>query len=175
MVIFLLSISFLVKYFKEIWFSDKDNNPIDMKLLDFQIYSYNSVMLDILFFLFTSTDYSMMRPKFYDFLRIYYDQFIRTLTQVGCPTKDFSFESFIEEMKEYGPHLSFQIITMLRAIMAKKESLPETNDEINMETFMAENLVDEDHDARILESIRMMIEFNLLKPLEYYKKIAGEE
>lgn len=71
---------------------DEKGNPIEIKILDFQLVYFNSVALDVIFFLFTSVSNDVLEVNLDHFLRLYFDELSKCLGANGCPLEKFTFE-----------------------------------------------------------------------------------
>jgi hypothetical protein len=92
----------------------------DIKLVDFQIIDYGSPIHDLAFFLFTSVQGPVLRYHFNKLLLFYYNEFIKTLQQSKVDLKEFSFESFEEELKlEMGAEICHSLV-MLNVVFGPK-------------------------------------------------------
>lgn len=92
---------------------DKGDEIVNNKFVDFQVYSYESPVRDLLFFLFTSVQINALKDNIDYFLDFYYKQFAEALNQLHCPTEEFSFEKFMNEISYYGIHELSHILGML--------------------------------------------------------------
>nr|XP_023014587.1 uncharacterized protein LOC111504301 [Leptinotarsa decemlineata]XP_023014588.1 uncharacterized protein LOC111504301 [Leptinotarsa decemlineata] len=76
----------------------ENNETVACKFVDFQLYTYDSVVIDLFFFLFTSVRRDVLEENL-DFLIEYYHQvFVETLSSCHCDTSPFSQKLFLEEM-----------------------------------------------------------------------------
>ncbi|CAH2008422.1 unnamed protein product [Acanthoscelides obtectus] len=89
---------------KDIWvnnimvkFCESD---VNIKLVDFQFYSYDSPVDDLMFFLMTSVPLDLLKSHLDDFLQCYHKCFIQVLEELKCSTVGFGYDKFIEEIKE---------------------------------------------------------------------------
>lgn len=106
-----------------------NGKPVQNKLLDFQIFSYDSPVRDLLFFLNTSVQLDILKQNLDDFIKIYHDALIDTLKELKCPTEHFTFDKFTEEIpinaqNEIGHSLFF----ILFIVGGKKGGANEQND-----------------------------------------------
>lgn len=66
---------------------------------------------DVLFFLFSSVQLSVLKERTDYLLRFYHECFINTLRDLRCDTEPFNYENFLEELRleaEYEiPHVMF--------------------------------------------------------------------
>ncbi|XP_044255708.1 uncharacterized protein LOC123005801 [Tribolium madens] len=70
----------------------------DVKFVDFQIYEYSSLTSDVLLFLFTSVQLSVIQSEFDNLLIFYYENFIKYLRKLKCDASGLTFEEFLNEM-----------------------------------------------------------------------------
>lgn len=72
-----------------------DNNadePIKIKIYDFQLYFYQSFVHDLIFFLCTSVRRNDLVNDFLLFIHCYHAEFVKTLKLVNCSLDDYTFE-----------------------------------------------------------------------------------
>ncbi|ENN74586.1 hypothetical protein HUJ04_004707 [Dendroctonus ponderosae] len=93
----------------------------DIKFVDFQVIDYASPVCDLIFFLFSSVPNSVLRYHFDKLLQYYYKEFINTLSLYKVNTKEFSFESFEEELRLEGCYQVNHSIFMLFPILGSPE------------------------------------------------------
>lgn len=93
------------------------------KFVDFQAYSYNSPVRDLLFFLFTSVQFEVIKENLDKLLKFYHEQFTQTLTDLDCCTLEFSYEKFMEEIKYFGRHEIGHILYMLLFVVCAKKGI----------------------------------------------------
>lgn len=72
--------------------SGEEGTPLKVKIVDFQIAQYGSLVHDIIFVLFSSVDVNVLEDNFYNFLTIYYNAFIQTLRSVNVDTSNYTYE-----------------------------------------------------------------------------------
>lgn len=97
--------NFMVKF--------EEEKVVKNKFVDFQVYSYESPVRDLVFFLFTSVQIDVLKNNIDYLLDFYYNIFLETLNQFRCPTKDFSIKNFMDEINFYGIHEISHILGML--------------------------------------------------------------
>lgn len=73
--------------------------PVSNKLVDFQVCDYKSPAIDVLFFLFTSVQLSVLQDNFNDLIEFYHKQLISHLEKLKCDVAPFRMPKFLEEMK----------------------------------------------------------------------------
>ncbi|XP_002087381.3 uncharacterized protein LOC6526259 [Drosophila yakuba] len=103
----------------------EEGTPLKVKIVDFQIAQYGSLVHDIIFLLFSSVDVNVLEDNFYNFLTIYYNAFIQTLRSVNVDTSNYSYELFLEEVQQTA-HLQLpHAIFMMKVILADNSTIPE--------------------------------------------------
>ncbi|KAH8357070.1 hypothetical protein KR200_009912 [Drosophila serrata] len=99
--------------------------PIKMKIVDFQIAQYGSLVHDIIFLLFSSVDDKVLENNYYNFLTIYYKAFIQSLKSVNVDTSGYTYEKFLKEVQRVAhlqlPHALF----MMKVILADNSTIPD--------------------------------------------------
>lgn len=106
----------------------ENNIPVSSKFVDFQMYTYDTPVKDLLFFLVTSVPLDLLKEHFDDFLLLYHEYFIEYLLDFRCDISQFSHEKFIAEIKasledEIG-HILFMTMFI---VLAKKDGINETS------------------------------------------------
>lgn len=71
-----------------------EKTPVHVKLIDFQLTMYGSLAHDIIFFMYTSVEESVLKNNFDDLLKYYFMQFINVLNQMNIFLNDFSYEKY---------------------------------------------------------------------------------
>ncbi|KAH8282181.1 hypothetical protein KR054_006038 [Drosophila jambulina] len=115
----------MVKYgSNKVYLIDEEGTPIRVKIVDFQIAQYGSLVHDIIFLLFSSVDVKVLEDNYYNFLSIYYKAFIGSLKSVDVDTSGYSYEKFLEEVQRVAhlqlPHALF----MMKVILAENSTIP---------------------------------------------------
>ncbi|XP_017065565.2 uncharacterized protein LOC108104171 [Drosophila eugracilis] len=117
---------------------DEEGTPVSVKIVDFQIAQYGSLVHDIIFLLFSSVDVTVLEENYYNFLTIYYNAFIQTLRGVNIDTSNYTYEIFLEEVQRTAhiqiPHAIF----MMKVILADNSTLPEDYKDVDF-TVMTKN------------------------------------
>ncbi|CAG9833656.1 unnamed protein product [Diabrotica balteata] len=91
-------------YHGDLWINNimlkfENDQAIKSKFIDFQLYDYRSPVLDLLFFLFTSIQTSVLKNQFDHLLIVYYENLIKNLQQLKCDVQPFSYTEFLKEFK----------------------------------------------------------------------------
>lgn len=74
------------------FFADEEGTPTKLKIVDFQIAQYGSLVHDIIFLLFSSVEVKVLEDNYYNFLNIYYKAFIQCLSGVNVDTSGYKYE-----------------------------------------------------------------------------------
>ncbi|XP_055919220.1 uncharacterized protein LOC129951204 isoform X2 [Eupeodes corollae] len=111
---------------------DQFGAPDKLKIVDFQITQYESLMHDLIFFLLTSVETSLVEDHFYVLLSCYYSEFIKCLERTKCKTDEYSFEKFLAEMERIAPVQIHHAVFMARVLLAEETSLPEDFKDIDL-------------------------------------------
>lgn len=67
-------------------------------ILDLQVPMIGSPARDVVFFLLTSVEFQVIKSKFDEFVRFYYEELIKNLKELQVDTAPFTWESFLEEV-----------------------------------------------------------------------------
>lgn len=104
--------NFMVKF--------ENGKVVKIKFVDFQEYSYESPTRDLLFYLFTSVQLDVLKEHLDYLLEFYNDQFLKTLKDLSCPTEDFSFGKFMDEIEYNGIYEIFHILYMIFVVFLRR-------------------------------------------------------
>lgn len=96
------------------------------KFVDFQAYSYDSPVRDLLFFLFTSVQTNVLKEHLDELLKYYHENFIQVLSELGCCTAGFSYDIFLEEIEFHGKFEISHIIYMVLFVVFGNKEIPAT-------------------------------------------------
>ncbi|XP_055839852.1 uncharacterized protein LOC129907564 [Episyrphus balteatus] len=114
---------------------DESGAPEKIKIVDFQISQYESLMHDLMFLLLTSVDTSVVEEHFHDLLKYYYLEFIECLKKTQCRTDEYSFNKFMEEMHGIAPVQFHHAMFMSRVLLAEETNLPEDFKDYDLKTL----------------------------------------
>lgn len=100
---------------KDMWVNNfmvklEDGNVVKNKFIDFQDFSYESPVRDLLFFLFTGVQIDVLKENVDYFLKFYHEHFVKSLEDLRCPTKEFSYEKYMDEIEHFGIFEIFHIL-----------------------------------------------------------------
>ncbi|EDW71180.2 uncharacterized protein [Drosophila virilis] len=138
---------------------DKSGKPTQLKIIDFQTAQYDSVIHDLISFLFTSVSTFVLEENYENLLKFYYDVFLETLTRMGANTTVYSYEAFDGELKRIAyiqvPHSIF----MTRFILADEVS--STENELELSQVLNTTSSKRVH-RKLIEILRLAHKFNIL-------------
>ncbi|KAI4461813.1 hypothetical protein MML48_5g00000867 [Holotrichia oblita] len=120
-----------------------EGKPIGNKIIDFQMIEYSSLANDVIFFLYSSVELSVLETKIDELIQYYYDMFIMTLVKLGYNISAYSFESMMEDFAYIANKCQFtHILYLLSPIMKLKtvqNSQLKTDDTANSDRILHEN------------------------------------
>lgn len=101
--------------FNKFQFTGK-NGIEGVKFVDFQIMRVCSPVIDLHYFLCTSTSPEVLKGHFDELLNIYYDRFIEILTKTGCEIAPYNRKDFDKEFNKIAKIDLLHCITGLKFI-----------------------------------------------------------
>lgn len=66
---------------------DDEQSPIDIKFIDFQMSSYGSPVIDLIYFIYTSAEIEVRFNKTQELLKYYWENLSQSLTKLNCVEK----------------------------------------------------------------------------------------
>ncbi|XP_050294684.1 uncharacterized protein LOC126734895 [Anthonomus grandis grandis] len=115
-------------WINNIMITNKADGTIDkIKLIDFQMPDYSSPVRDVIFFLFSSVSMPVLRYHLDKLLQYYFTEFISVLKKFDVDLKEFTYESFLEELRLEGGLQVHHSLFMVPIILAPKEKRVEPN------------------------------------------------
>ncbi|KAF5275179.1 hypothetical protein FQR65_LT04211 [Abscondita terminalis] len=102
------------------------NSPTNLCILDWQLCRLGSPVLDLSYFIFSSTD-KQFRDKFYDeMIREYYNSLCTFLTELGSnPDELFPFAVLKEHLKTFSVFGLYMTVQVLFLILSDHEEIPD--------------------------------------------------
>ncbi|XP_049838085.1 uncharacterized protein LOC126282472 [Schistocerca gregaria] len=97
---------------------EDSEKPTDVKFFDFQTLTYSSPVRDLVFFLYTSLRYDLVRNSVDELTDAYYESFVTWLKKLGCNTEDFTEEKFRKEIDRIAPTEIIHILMILNVMCA---------------------------------------------------------
>lgn len=137
--------------------------PVNISLLDYQISRYSSPALDLVYFLFSSTDKALRDAHYTEILQLYHKSLTTTLTKLGSDAnKLFSYDDLQDQLKKFGSYALIIAPMLLNIITAKPDDIPDLDalaeefkdktPEEGIKAFMNDASVDKFH-ARIRDVV----------------------
>ncbi|XP_055839495.1 uncharacterized protein LOC129907287 isoform X2 [Episyrphus balteatus] len=114
---------------------DEAGAPSKLKVVDFQISQYESLMHDLVFLLLTSVETKVLEEHFDNLLKYYYDEFIDCLERLSIKTEEYSYEKFIEELHRIAPVQIPHALYMSRVLLADDQNMPPDFKDCDTNTF----------------------------------------
>lgn len=122
-------------------------------MLDYQISRYSSPALDLVYFLFSSTDKPLRDGYYTEVLQLYHKSLSTNLTKMGSDAgKLFSFDDLQGQLKEFGRYALIIAPMLLNIITTKPDDIPDLDNlaeeykdktiEESMKAFMNDSAVD---------------------------------
>lgn len=135
---------------------DSNGKPEQIKIVDFQITIEESLIHDLIFFLFTSIQMDILSEKFDEFMDYYYHHFYKCLEQMGCPLNDFGREKFNEEIEREAPLTLLHIIIMLKVVMTRQDCMPKEFKDMSDKALMNKDLLGPEYFVKLREVLILM-------------------
>lgn len=134
----------------------ENQRPTAIKMIDYQFVSCDSLVHDVIFFILSSIKDECLDGMMDMWLSFYHEKFYKHLKLLGCPTDAYSYENFVKEIKLAAPLELYHILSMLKVVFAKQESIPEL-DNLKDDIFADDNLVGDEYFARLTKVIKIYI------------------
>lgn len=100
--------------------------PDSIKFIDYQISRYVSPVLDLVYFMFASTDKAFRDEHYDELIKIYHNSFSKFLKRLGeDPEQLFSFEEFDKQLKKYGRFGMPMALMLIPIITTQTKDLPD--------------------------------------------------
>uniref|UniRef100_A0AAG5DEJ6 CHK kinase-like domain-containing protein n=1 Tax=Anopheles atroparvus TaxID=41427 RepID=A0AAG5DEJ6_ANOAO len=129
--------------------------PCSLKFVDFQLIQMDSLVRDVIFFIITSVNDPELETQLDGYFEHYFQHLASNMRRLQFPTPgDFTLESFREEIDRVAPYELYHIVSMLRVVLARKESIPDQSEQ-DAALFFNDNLVEEDYYRRLEVTLRI--------------------
>uniref|UniRef100_A0A336JXG8 CSON001337 protein n=1 Tax=Culicoides sonorensis TaxID=179676 RepID=A0A336JXG8_CULSO len=103
-----------------------NNLPDNIKFIDYQISRYVSPVLDLMYFIFASTDKSFRDKHYDDLIKIYHNSFCKFLKRLGeNPEELFPFEKLEKQLKKFGRFGMPMALMLVPIISTETKDLPD--------------------------------------------------
>lgn len=97
--------------------------------MDWQLGRYSSPVLDISYFMFSSTDRKLREEHYDKLIKLYHNSLSNTIRKLGSdPEKLFSFNDLQGELKRYGRFGLLLAPVLLQIITSKASDIPDMDD-----------------------------------------------
>lgn len=130
---------------------DQNGKPIHNKIVDLQMPAYNSVVYDLLFFIFTSVMPSVLYNNVDHFFKLYYDHFINCLKEYKLDVSPFSWEAFNNDIKIIAPIEIGHILGMYRPILTMRGEIKDMAS-FNEDSMTQKMAVSDDYEMRVVKT-----------------------
>lgn len=106
--------------------SQSSKVPQQICLIDFQIARYSSPVLDLVYFLFSSTTKELRDAHLEDILRIYHTALSATVNRLGSDAERlFNYATFRQELIKFGKYGVIIAPMLLQVITAHADDIPD--------------------------------------------------
>ncbi|XP_077279633.1 uncharacterized protein LOC143907027 [Temnothorax americanus] len=129
---------------------DESGRPINMKIVDFQLTTYNYGVNDLIFFLISSSRKEILDNHLDDMIDFYYDSFIESLKSLNVDTNAFPRGQFMEQLNQCAPVKFSQCIMMVQVIQAARGSVSQTATETANELVFTGGIDDDNYKQKML-------------------------
>ncbi|XP_017774130.1 PREDICTED: uncharacterized protein LOC108560921 [Nicrophorus vespilloides] len=140
---------------------DKTGKPIKNKMVDLQMIRYDSCTRDLLFVLFTSIKTEVVKSRYDELIKIYYDSFIKSLEVFKIDLEPYSWVNFLKEIDAYAAYELEHILFMLKPIFTIKGSI-ESMDNLDDNDMNRQDLIGEAFTNKLKDTIEAYTQRNWL-------------
>lgn len=98
------------------FYRNANKDELDIKFLDFQNYLYTSPMLDLLFFIFTSTNVDIFEAEITELMEYYHHCFMSELKRLKCKVTFFSLDIMKQELCNIAKITLLPCLALLKVI-----------------------------------------------------------
>lgn len=119
----------------------EEGKLVQNKLIDFQIYMYANFICDLIFFVWSSVQYDVVKEHHDELIELYHKYFCDTLEKLGCDTTPFEMTKFLEMINHHAPSEFFHIVFMATPIQGPRGEFAMKMDEDDMSEMMKTALV----------------------------------
>lgn len=115
---------------------NEKGEPVDMKIVDFQLCLCDYGIKDLIFFLISSANKEILDNNLDDMFELYYSCFIKMLKKLNVDTERFSKQKFDEILNRCGPEKFSQCVMMVQVIQAPKRNSSESKSVEDSDVFV---------------------------------------
>lgn len=76
----------------------QDGKPVHNVFIDFPLCVYGNPARDVLFFIYSSTNFEVLQTSVDELIKIYYEELINILQELKCDTSQLTYKLFLEEV-----------------------------------------------------------------------------
>ncbi|CAD6244310.1 GSCOCG00013337001-RA-CDS [Cotesia congregata] len=105
-------------------FDENNNQVVDMKMVDFQLYGYDYGVKDLIFLLISSPRNDIIEDIFDDMIKVYYEAFIDVLVKLNVDFSEFNRDKLINIVEECAPCKLAQCLMMTQVIKSQPGKAP---------------------------------------------------
>lgn len=108
------------------FFFFQNNSPKDICLYDWQVLRYASPALDLLYYMFISTNKSLRAENYNKLLKVYYQNLSDHIKRLGGnPDNLFTFQNLLQQLKKFGKFGVLFSTLLLQIILRESSELPD--------------------------------------------------
>ncbi|KAI4461873.1 hypothetical protein MML48_5g00005483 [Holotrichia oblita] len=128
----------------------ENGKPVKNAMVDFQIMEFGSLAHDVIFFLYSSVELSLLEKKVDEFIQLYYQKFIQSLVRLKCDISQYSYEAMLEEFALIANQAQFShTLFMLTPILTAKGRATELSDFGYSNFVLDEDILHENYFKRL--------------------------
>lgn len=140
---------------------DENGKIINNKILDLQLIEYDSVIHDLLFFLFTSVNNDVLSNNYDKLITSYHKQFVDIIEQFHIDTEPYKWDEYLLEIENEIRNEAFHILFMLKFIFAEKGKV-KSLEEFQPSDWTRKDLIGEKHRQKLKSTILEFVKKNWL-------------
>ncbi|XP_058443604.1 uncharacterized protein LOC131425602 isoform X2 [Malaya genurostris] len=107
-------------------FKHEKGSPVDFRLLDWQICRYSSPVLDLMYFIFSSSNKAFRDQHYQSLIDLYHRSLSDFLRRLGSdPERLFPREALDQQLKQFGRFGLLMAVMILPVITTKSEDVPD--------------------------------------------------
>lgn len=100
-----------------------------MCLIDWQVARYCTPVLDLLYYIFTSTDQRLREKEYDNLLRVYHSALTKIVKKLGSdPQKLFSYEDLLDQLRKFGKFSMLMSPVLISVMMADAKDISNMDD-----------------------------------------------
>lgn len=129
--------------------------PKQICLIDYQLSRYASPILDLMYFLFTSTVKSLRDECYETMMELYYDELSKHMRRLGSdPNEIFSRSDFASELQKFGRYGALIAPMMVQVVTADPTDIPDMDE-------VSENMAESTNEPKMMLSEKTIDSYNV--------------